>query len=119
MLRKLHQNSALGLLLAALLAGAPRADDARALDQYLQRLGLSDLRLLHLEQTLAGESAAAKRLPLARTLADAYAEQLLATADEPERFAKLHRRAEQLLNTFPEAATPAVTVAMLQADYQR
>src|SRR5205823_13951722 len=56
---------------------------------------------------------------LARNLADGYAEELVAAADEQERFTKLKNRAEKLLAAFPEARTAAVSVALLQADYQR
>ncbi len=96
-----------------------RADDDQKLDQFLSRLGLTDLRLTHMERMLAREITYDKRAAIARNLADAYAEELVAAADEPERFAKLKDRAENLLGTFPEARTPAASVALLQADYQR
>src|SRR5207247_9063672 len=50
---------------------------------------------------------------------DAYAEEINTTADETEPFIKLKNRAEKLLTAFPEARTAAVSVALLQADYQR
>src|SRR5437762_3689664 len=103
-----------------LAASCPlRGDDDQTLDQFLSRLGLAQLRLTHMERMLARETGADKRAALARSLADAYAEELVATADEPERFAKLKDRAEKLLAAFPDARTPAATVALLQADYQR
>src|SRR5262245_4908965 len=103
--------------LAAL--GPVRGDDDQKLEQFLNRLGLTDLRLTHMERALARENAYDKRAALARNLADAYAEELVAAADEPERFAKLKDRADKLLSAFPEARTPAAGVALLQADYQR
>src|SRR5947207_1288684 len=108
---------AMCILLA--LVGAAPADDDLALDQFLGRLGLTELRLTHMERMLARENAADKRAALARNLADAYAEELIAAADEPERFTKLKNRAEKLLAAFPEAKTAAANIALLQADYQR
>jgi hypothetical protein len=113
-------------LAVLLLACAPfiaphsaRADDAQALEQFLNRLGLRDLRLIHLERMLDRESEARRRQALAKSLADAYTEELISAADEPERFDKLRGRVEKLLATAPEARTPAVEVVLLQADYQR
>jgi hypothetical protein len=102
-----------------LIAQAARADEAQSLDQFLTRLGLNDLRLTHMERTLARETAAPKRQLLAKQLADAYAEELIAAADESQRFASLRSRVEKLLAAAPEARTPAVEVVLLQADYQR
>ncbi len=89
------------------------------LEQYLSRLGLTELRLTYLERLLAQESASAKRGQLATRLADAYAEELAASADEPERFARFKAGAEKLLAEYPEARSPAVQAALLQAEYQR
>ena len=96
-----------------------RADEPQSLDQFLARLGLSDLRLANRERTLARETVPAKRLELARKLADAYSEELVTAADEPERFAALKLRVEKLLSTVPDARTPAVEVILLQAESQR
>src|SRR4029079_7754012 len=87
------------------------ADDNQALDQFLSRLGLADLRLTHMEQVLARESSLEKRTAMARNLANGYAEELIAAADEQERFEKLKARAEKLLAAFPEARTAAASVA--------
>jgi hypothetical protein len=107
------------ILVAVAAASHTGADDDQKLDQFLSRLGLTDLRLTHMERMLALNNAYDKRAAIARDLADAYAEELVAAADEPEWFAKVKDRAEKLLNTFPEARTPAASVALLQADYQR
>src|SRR5262245_28689039 len=95
------------LVVAAILfiANSTAADDDQALDQFLTRLGLTDLRLTNMERILSRENAADKRAALARSLADGYAEELIAAADEPERFVKLKMRAEKLLAAFPEART--------------
>jgi hypothetical protein len=98
---------------------AVRGDDEAALDQFLARLGLADLRLTHMERMLAHEEPGDKRTSLARKLADAYAEELIAAADESERFSELKARVEKLLVDVPAARTAAVEVVLLQADYQR
>lgn len=108
----------LALLASLAVIGPARADD-QALDQLLARLGLAELRLHHMERLLARETDRDKRLAAARQLADAYAEQLLSVADDPERFAALQSRLETLLATTPQARTPAIEVVLLQAEYQR
>src|SRR5687768_2798818 len=75
------------LLLA--FSSATYADDALALEQYLARLGLTDLRLHHLERTLERTTDAKQRAAYARLLADAYADQMLAAADDEGRFDQL------------------------------
>jgi hypothetical protein len=85
----------------------------------LTRLGLSDLRLRHLERSVAGELDGNKRQELGRRLADAYAERLMAAADDPQVFASLKARIDELLRKMPQAGTPALSVMLLQADFQR
>jgi tetratricopeptide (TPR) repeat protein len=101
------------------LSPAAWADEQQALDQLLSRLKLAELRLHHMEQSLAGEKSVEKRRASALKLADAYAEQLAAAGDDGLRFAALQLRVEKLLAAVPEARTPALEVALLQADYQR
>lgn len=104
-----------------LVVASPRAAVAQhdqALDELLSRLKLGDLRLHHMERLLEREPAD-KRLPAAKRLADAYAEHLIAAADDAERFAAIQAKIEALLAATPEARTPAVEVVLLQADYQR
>jgi tetratricopeptide (TPR) repeat protein len=55
----------------------------------------------------------------ARRLADLYAEAMLAAADDPVRFDQLKTRMDALLADHADAATPAVQVVLLQAEYQR
>jgi hypothetical protein len=105
--------------LAAIGPRAALAQHDQALDELLTRLNLGDLRLHHLERMLERETAEPKRLPLARRLADAYAEHLIAAADDAERFAAVQAKIERLLAEVPEARTPSVEVVLLQADYQR
>src|SRR4051812_16359284 len=99
MLRSLNRtDAAIGRRLAVALVtclalpqciSSPAVAEDPALEQYLSRLGLSDLRLTYLEGLLAEESAAAKKLQLAGKLADAYAEELTAVAERPEQFAQI------------------------------
>jgi hypothetical protein len=107
------------VLLAIVSAFSVGAVDDPALEQYLSRLGLTELRLNYLERQLVKESEPAKRGQLAIKLADAYAEELAASADEPERFARFKSGAEKLLAEYPEAKSAAVQAALLQAEYQR
>ncbi|MDX1948379.1 MAG: hypothetical protein SFU86_23520 [Pirellulaceae bacterium] len=100
------------------VAFAPAAE-APPLDQFLTRLGLSELRLHYLERSLAKAKPGPEQDDQARKLADAFAEQMLAAADDAERFARLKTRVEALLLTHPAANTPAIQVVLLQADYQR
>jgi hypothetical protein len=106
-------------LVIACLATAARAGDDQALDELLTRLNLGDLRLHHMERMLEREPEGEKRLPLARRLADAYAEHLIAAVDDAPRFAAIQAKVERLLEEVPEARTPSVEVVLLQADYQR
>lgn len=96
-----------------------QADEAQSLDQFLARLGLTDLRLTNLQRLLDREVAAKQQQVLARQLADLYAEELIAAADEPERFASLYERFEKLLAKYPTANSPTIEVVRLQAEYQR
>ena len=112
----------LGWVSLCLAGFAPRAAVAQsdqALDELLTRLNLGDLRLHHMERMLERQPAGDQRLPAARRLADAYAEHLIAAADDAERFAAIQAKIEKLLEEVPEARTPAVEVVLLQADYQR
>ena len=107
------------LIVAGLLAMQPAsAQHSPQLDHLLTRLGLSDLRLHHLERSLAAappEQQAAQ----ARRLADVYAEVMLSASDDAARFEQLKSRIDSLLEEHAEAATPAVRVVLLQAEYQR
>lgn len=110
------------LVIAAVLfiiAVPLRADDAVQLDRFLARLGLVDLQILNLEQSLAKQGDAAAQLPLARQLADLYAARLMEVGDDATRYAELLARIEKLTQRFPQANTTALEVMLLQADYNR
>src|SRR5437764_12955278 len=57
------------------------ADDGQALDRFLTRLGLSDLRLANMERMLARETVLEKRQTMARAPADRYAGEWNGVAD--------------------------------------
>lgn len=100
-------------------SGPARADGDQPLDQFLARLSLADLRLHHLERSLERETNAEKRVTVARSLADLYAEQLIVAADDAARFDALQTKVDKLLADMPAARTPSIEVVLLQADYQR
>jgi tetratricopeptide (TPR) repeat protein len=95
------------------------ADDATQLDRYLQRLGLADLRLVHQQQQLAATRDEAAKAERAKQLSDLYAQRLLDAADEPERFAELVARVQDLVRNYPAVDSPQLQVMLLQAEYQR
>lgn len=107
------------LLVPLLLAGAVAAqDEDTRLETLLGRLGLAELQMRHLEQSVAAKTGAAQHAA-ARKLGDLYAEQLAAALENPERYAELKQRVEQLIARVPEANTASLEVALLQTDYQR
>ncbi len=103
----------------ALFAASARADDAEQVDKFLTRLGLVDLQILHLEQTLDRQTDDAAQLQTARQLADLYAGRLMEAADDPKRYGELLAGIEELTERFPQANTTALAVMLLQADYNR
>ncbi len=120
--------AAAGLLATALmlplfgsLAPARAADgqDDDRLEQFLARLGLVDLQTQLLERTLRSTQPAAEQQPMARRLADLYAERLMSCADDPAKYADTLQRIETLIRDFPQANTTALQVMLLQADYNR
>jgi hypothetical protein len=106
-------------VLAALFYSATLAaqEDAARVERYLSRLGLSELRVRHLEREVrqGGES----RDKAAGKLADAYAQALMDAAEDQPRFDRLKKQIDALLLTSPDASTPALQVALLQAEFQR
>lgn len=92
-------------------------EEAAKVERYLSRLGLSELRVRHLEREVqqGGES----RDKAARKLADAYAHALMDAAEDQPRYERLRQQIDKLLLTSPEASTPALLVALLQAEFQR
>jgi hypothetical protein len=95
------------------------ADDMAALDHYLLRLKLVDLRLQLHEQALTTATTPPARQRAATQLAELYAQRLLEIADSPERYAALVQRVEKLTSRYPEVASHALRVMLMQAEYQR
>jgi len=94
------------------------ADDAKV-EQFLTRLGLTDLQVIHLENALAKELPPRKKAEIARRLADLYAALMLGSAEDKDRSRRWLHRIESLVEKFPEANTPALKVSLLQADYDQ
>lgn len=95
------------------------ADDVVTVHDYLARLGLADVQVLHLEKSLDRSASGESRDALARKLADLYAERLISAADDKPRYDDLTQRVGDLLRRHPAASTPALQVTLLQADYHR
>src|SRR5262249_326110 len=91
----------LALTLSMTLLGQPRPDVDVRLAEYLGRLGLVELRALHLEDRLSRDKGVAKadQVALARSLADLYADQLLngAAREDEGAASRLNRKIDDLL----------------------
>ncbi len=112
------------MLLAGLSGPAARgqvvpAGEADAVGKLLSRLGLLDLQIALLEDQLDAATDAKPRQTLAKRLGDLYAERLMGTAEDNEKYEDTLRRIDALLVKVPEANTPALQVMLLQADYAR
>ena len=99
------------------LAGG--ADDAlqtrQQVDRFLARLGLVDLQILHLEQSLNTAQKGNEATGLARRIADLYASQLMRYSADAARYQEQVARITILLKRFPEAKTSSLQVMLLQA----
>ena len=105
---------------ACLAAGADDALQTRQqVDRFLARLGLVDLQILHLEQSLNTVKKDNETTKLARRIADLYASQLLRYSADAARYQEQVARITILLKRYPEAKTSALEVMLLQADYNR
>jgi tetratricopeptide (TPR) repeat protein len=106
--------------LLAVMAPPARAADEDALERLLARLGLVDLQIVHLEESLENTALPApQRDRLAQRLADLYAERLMESTGDQVRYDALVSRVHSLLTNFPQANTAALQVMLLQADYNR
>jgi hypothetical protein len=99
-------------------AAADDADDQRV-SQFLDRLGLTEIEILHLEKMLGQALPAARRNEVGKKLADLYAARLMAAAGDPQQSQQMLARIEALIRNTPEVNTPALQVMLLQADYNR
>jgi len=94
------------------------ADDDELVARFLDRLGLTDFQVMHLEQVIEkGDIPRDKRVSLARKLADLYAAQMMVYAGDNERSRDILQRIQTLTQKVPQADTPSLQVMLLQADY--
>jgi len=104
-------------VVATLPVSSVRADDDELVTQFLDRLGLTDLQITHLEKVIGKNLAEEKKVALAKKLADLYAGELMSNADDEQRSTDLLGRIQKLTQKVPQADTPALQVMLLQADY--
>ena len=99
------------VLIATNVCLASGADDAlqtrQQVDRFLARLGLVDLQILHLEQSLNTVQKGNEATRLARRIADLYASQLMRYSADTARYQQQVARITILLKRFPEAKTSA------------
>ncbi len=95
-----------------------RADD-QVLSQFLERLGLVDLQILHLEQGLQSEATHSAKVKIAGQLADLYAAQLVDPTLDRARYDEIQKKVDTLSAGYPSANTPALQVMLLEADFNR
>jgi hypothetical protein len=100
-------------------APPPASGDDRVVEQYLQRLGLADLRLHQLERTFAKAKSPTERTVAAKRLADAYLDRLISAADEPEVASELESRVRDLVAKAPEVNSAELKLLLMQGEYQR
>lgn len=106
------------LMLPPAAPAQPAAGEEDRVEQFLERLGLYDLQLRHMERETARLRDRDRRLAYARRLADLYAAQLLVVSD-PKRAEEISGRIAALLRDNPAAQTPFLKVMLLQGEYNR
>ena len=98
---------------------SPLASGDDKLDRYLDRLGLDELRMIHLEDRLAQLRGPAQTAAV-RRLADLYADSLrVLDVKQTARIEDLDRRIDSLLKAHPDADTPSLKLARLAGEYNR
>lgn len=92
-----------------------KASESKRVESYLRSLQLDQLLIEHLEFVSAQEQDPAKRLQIVQRLVGLYAERMMQPIEEdaPNWFEKT----DLLLRTYPELATSAIRIAMLQSKY--
>jgi tetratricopeptide (TPR) repeat protein len=104
---------------AAVVGPSARGDEIDTVDEFLARLGLVDLQVLHLEKALDQQQPESVRLKVAQRLADLYAGRLMSSADDPQAYQDVLARIGALIEKVPQANTTSLRVMLLQADYNR
>ncbi len=102
---------------ATLPISTVRGDDDELVTQFLDRLGLTDLEIVHLERVVWEDLPKERQIALAKKLADLYASELMTNAGDEEKSLDLLQRIQRLTQRVPQADTPALQVMLLQADY--
>lgn len=110
---------ALILAVGPLPASAAPTDRDEKLANFLDRLGLVDLQVQHLERMLQAGVNGEQEVRLARRLGDLYAGQLIDGNEDKQRSAQILEKIQSLIQRVPQADTPALRVMLLQADYNQ
>jgi tetratricopeptide (TPR) repeat protein len=110
------------LTLLLLCAGVPpasaqeRAQQEDKVFSYLQRFGLTEYQILHLERELYERG----RAGVANKLADLYTNELVRLGDAEEAKGEdLENRLRKLLAAYPKAETEAIKVMLLQREFRK
>ena len=113
--------SACCLVLASLTGSLAWSDEQGdlQLEKFLTRLGLTDLRTMHLEEMLEHTLPDEQRVATAKRLADLYASQLVSYSSDKVRYDDVVQRINRLVSNVPEAQTASLQVMLLQADFYR
>jgi len=110
------------VLLICLTAAPARAqpvDPDTQLEDFLQRLQLTDLQLVHLENQVDATSDPGQQLEKAKRLADLYALRLASIGEDQQKYNSLVQRVNALLQKVPDANTVSLQVLLLKADWVR
>jgi tetratricopeptide (TPR) repeat protein len=102
-----------------------RRGELETIDAYLERLGLFELQVHHLERLVTkartksgGGNGGGSAPALVERLAELYANRLL-TVTEPKEVDDLKRRLEALWRDLPGARTTGTELTLLEGDYNR
>ena len=87
------------------------------LGQYLDRLGLEQLKIEHLEQQLANTTDLEQRNELAAKLIQYYAIRLLEIQDGSQ--IDWASKSKKLLDSYPKLATPGIELSLHQAQFNQ
>ncbi len=119
--KQLATGCILGLLLFLPASSLPAqsADEDSRLEEFLERLQLTDLYLVHLENVVQATQDKDAKLEKAKQLADLYASRLASIGDDQEKYNDLIQRVNKLLADVPEANTDSLQVQLLRADWVR
>lgn len=96
---------------------AAASQEAQQLDAYLARLGLAELRLVHLQHRM--RQSPSLRNVLTNHIGQVASEALASVASDPQRLNRLLARLEQIAEEFPIVRTPTVELALLQGEFQQ